>query len=224
MAAAKHWTLAGLALLAVGGALTGCAVAMRQQMSEKKAAIESIADQCREQIQADHSLDPLRNKMELWRVPTAPPPPFEIISNDTFPNDDERPLIAHWAKIADACVARASEQFKPPPAANATQRVVFEQDISYSIDAYQRIQQLTLALYEQKLTYGEFAQQRYQITSQAAAAERDYRQAVIARDQQRQIQIAQQFSTALAAWSSYVQAVNSRQPQTVYINGTIRVQ
>ena len=34
----------------------------------------------------------------------------------------------------------------------------------------------------------------------------------------------QQFANSLAAWFTYMQAVNARQPQTVHINETIRVQ
>jgi hypothetical protein len=98
MAAAIHSKRATLVLLGLSGILSSCAVAMHEQMNEKKAAIQSIADQCHEKMQADRSLDPLRNKLELWRGQTAPPPPFEILSNDAFPTDTDRPLIARWAR------------------------------------------------------------------------------------------------------------------------------
>lgn len=33
----------------------------------------------------------------------------------------------------------------------------------------------------------------------------------------------QQLANTFAAWSEYMQAVNARQPQTVFLNGTIQV-
>lgn len=62
----------------------------------------------------------------------------------------------------------------------------------------------------------------------AAAAELAFRQSALDQDQQRQIQAQQlaqqQFANSLAAWFTYMQAVNARQPQTVHFNETIRVQ
>jgi len=61
-----------------------------------------------------------------------------------------------------------------------------------------------------------------------SAAELAFRQATLEHDQQRQMQaqqLAQQeFSNRLATWNAYMQAVNARQPQTVHVDGTIRVQ
>lgn len=210
-------------LLAVSTS-TGCAVAMTQQMSEKRTEIKALSDQCAQQMRDDHSLDPIGDKVELYRADPMAAPPFAIASNDTFPTESERPAIAQWAKDSDDCAARANAVLKPPSAANAAQRVVFEQDVSYTLNARARVQELRIALYQQKLTYGEFAQERFKIVSAATQAERDYRQAVIDRDQQRQMQISQQFTNSLNAWSAYVQAVNSRLPQSVYVNGTVKVQ
>ena len=82
---------------------------------------------------------------------------------------------------------------------------------------------LILALYQQKLTYGEFARKRYEITRDALGALNELRQAYIDHEEQRQMLAQQQLTNTFAAWSEYMQAVNARQPQTVYIDGTIRV-
>jgi hypothetical protein len=70
-----------------------------------------------------------------------------------------------------------------------------------------------VALYQQNLTYGEFPKKRYEITRDAAAAERQYRQSTLLADQQKRMhaqQFAQpQFANNLAAWSTYMQAVNA---------------
>jgi hypothetical protein len=169
-------------------------------------------------------LDPIRNKVELYKQLAEGPPPFEIASNDTFPTDQERPLIAEWATIRDSCIKRQEAWLAVPTSANAQLVAVFQQEVSIFKEATANIGELIVSLYQQKLTYGEFAQKRYWISSQASAAELAYRQSVLDRDEQRRLQAHQQFTNTLTAWGNYIQAVEARQPQTVYINGTIRVQ
>ena len=59
-------------------------------------------------------------------------------------------------------------------------------------------------------------------------AERQYRQSMQLADQQQRMQAQQlaeqRFQSNLAAWSIYMQSVNARQPQTVHLDGTIRIQ
>jgi len=179
--------------------------------------------QCLQEL-ATPELDPIRRKVELSRNMTDGPPPFEIASNDAFPADSERVVIAKWATLRDACVKRSQALLATPPSSNAAQAAFFQQDISFSIDVSAQVGKLIVALYQQKLTYGEFAQKRYEIGSQASAAELVFRQSAIDRDHQRQMQAQQQFANSLAVWATYMQAVEARQPQTVNINGTIRVQ
>jgi hypothetical protein len=103
-----------------------------------------------------------------------------------------------------------------------------QQDHSFGREEGARVGELVVALYQQKLTYGEFAHKRYEITRDANSAELAFRQSELNADRQRQVQAQQlaqqQFANNLAAWSVYMQSVNARQPQTVHIDGTIRVQ
>lgn len=115
-----------------------------------------------------------------------------------------------------------------PPAATLLQVTEIQQDRSFGQAASAKVGDLIVALYQQKLTYGEFAKERYEITRDAADAERQYRQSMQFADQQQRMQAQQlaqqQFANRLAAWSTYMQAVNARQPQSVHIDGAIRVQ
>jgi hypothetical protein len=97
---------------------------------------------------------------------------------------------------------------------------VLQQEVSIFKEATANIGELIVSLYQQKLTYGEFAQKRYWISSQASAAELAYRQSVLDRDEQRRLEAQQQFAATLTGWGNYIQAVEARQPQTVHINGT----
>ena len=193
-------------------------------MKTESAAIKGAQEQCKSELESDHQLDPIRDKVELFKPLNDGPPPFQFASNNTFPTDSERVLIAKWATMRDTCIQRGQALLVVPPAANMAQSAVFQEDTSFAEDATAHIRELIVSLYQQKLTYGEFAQKRYWISSQAVAAELAYRQSVIDHDEQRQLQAQQQFANTLTAWGNYIQAVNSRQPQTVYINGTIRVQ
>jgi hypothetical protein len=165
-------------------------------------------------------LNPLRDKVEFSRKPDATPP-FQYASLDSFPNAAERPLIAKWATLRDACIVRERAISPVPPNATALDESLIRQEMSFGAEAAGKVSELIIALYQQKLTYGEFAQRRYDIGKAAMDAARLYREARLTENQQRQLeaqQVAnQQFATNLTAWATYMQAVNSRQPQTVHL-------
>ena len=211
--------------LALCVSLTACA--SRESARDTQAGNSGIVtadEECKSEMLAATDLDPIRNKVEFYKQLSDGPPPFEIASNGTFPTDKERPLIAEWSAIRDSCLKRQEAFLEVPTSANAQLVAVFQQEVSIFKEATANIGELIVSLYQQKLTYGEFSQKRYWISSQASAAELAYRQSVLDRDEQRRLQAQQQFATTLTAWGSYIQAVEARQPQTVYINGTIRVQ
>jgi hypothetical protein len=211
--------------LALCVSLAACANHESAQGTQARTAGTVTADEeCKSEMLAATDLDPIRNKVELYKRLADGPPSFEIASNDTFPTDQERPLIAKWATIRDSCIKRQEAWLVVPTSANAQLVAVFQQEVSIFKEATTSIGELIVSLYQQKLTYGEFAQKRYWISSQASAAELAYRQSVLDRDEQRRMQAYQQFTNTLTAWGNYIQAVEARRPQTVYINGTIVVQ
>ena len=167
---------------------------------------------------ASPELDPIRHKVELCRAVWDAPPPFEVASNDGYPTDLERQAISKWATMRDACLARQRSLSRVPASATAMQATFIEQDAAFGDEVSGKVSALIVALYQGKLTYGEFAQKRYEFGRDGATAEREFRQATLMSDQQRAIQaqqLAQQnFQNRLLAWSTYLQAVNSRAPQT----------
>jgi hypothetical protein len=168
-------------------------------------------------------LDPIRNKVELYRNTADAPPPFEMAANEAYPTEIERKAIAKWANLRDACLARQREIAQVPASATPIQAAFIEQDAAFSNELAAKVSALIVALYQGKLNFGEFAQKRYEFARDGAAAEREFRAATLIQDQQRAMQaqqLAQQnFQNRLAAWSTYLQVVNSRPPQT-----TIRVE
>ena len=201
----------------------------REEVQQQNATIEDQFKNAKAQCAADiqsRDLDPIRHKVELTRDSPEAPPPFEIASNDTFPTEAERPAIAGWATIRDECIRRTNAVSNIPPSANPMQVTFLQQVRAFGNEDGGRVSELIVALYQQKLTYGEFAQKRYEISRDAVAAERQFRQSVMVADQQRQMQAQQlaqqQFHNNLMAWSVYMQSVSARQPQTVHLEGMRR--
>jgi hypothetical protein len=127
--------------------------------------------------------------------------------------------LARWARLRDACNTRIDPAMGPSATASKARATHAEQLRGFERESQGRVSALLVSLYQQKLTYGEFAQKRYEIGRDAAAAERKYRQAMSMIDQQQQFQaqqLAQQeFQSSLAAGSTFTQSVNARRPQTV---------
>jgi hypothetical protein len=179
--------------------------------------VQSIAEECKlEYGVAD--LDPIRHKVELYRAAWDAPPPFEVASNDSYPTEQERGAIAKWATLRDSCLARQRAVPRVQPSATPLQVAYIQQDAAFGDEVAGRVSALIVALYQGKLKYGEFAEKRYEFSRDGAAAEREFRRATLISDQQRAAQaqqLAQQnFQNRLLAWSTYIQAVNARQPQT----------
>jgi hypothetical protein len=205
--------------------LSGCGVVqqanVRSDVKAMNSNVQASQAECKQELGVP-ALDPIREKVELFREPPSVAPPFSIMANDTFPTDVERAAIGKWGTIRDDCSKRMNASLVVPRATG--------NDASYLQRRFSAIHELQantgyliLALYQQKLTYGEFARKRYESTRDALATLDTMRQAYIEHEEQRQMIAQQQLANTFAAWSTYMQAVNARQPQTGYLNGTIQV-
>ncbi len=210
-----------------GGGQQSRAAEAKQQADALRSQVQSENAQCASEVQSS-DLDIIRQKIELFRESADAPVPFAIASNDTFPTEPERTAIAKWATIRDECNKRADAISNAGVAANPLQATILQQDRAFRQEVTARVGLLIVVLYQAKLTYGEFAQKRYEIDRDGAAAERQFRAATLIAEHDRQLQgqqlAQQQFQNNLIVWSSYMQAVNARQPQTVHIDGSVRVQ
>jgi len=195
----------------------------QKQKEEAAAPMQAVLEQCKSDFQ-NPALDVLRNKVELVRVGATIAPPFEIATNDNFPTQSEREEIAVWAKARDECIKREATVPLGSPNATQLQIAVAQRDRSISDEVAGKVGQLIIALYQQKMTYGEFAQKRYEISRDGAATQNQFRQSILLADQDKQLQAQQlaqqQYQNNLAAWSAYTQSVAARQPQSVRINCT----
>ena len=184
------------------------------------AQFDAVHQQCKADMGIPE-LAPLRDKIEFQRK-LDEPLPFQYASLDAFPTASERALIGKWATIRDACMAREREVDVIPPNSTPLDESFIRQEVAFGTEAEAKVSELVVALYQQKLTYGEFAERRYAIGKAATDADRQYREARLIQDQDRQLQAQQianqQFANSVNAWANYMQAVNARQPQTVRLN------
>ena len=196
------------------------------QIADIRKQLQAAAKQCEMDMKSP-DLDLIRSKVELFRAVDEAPPPFEIASNDTFPTPGDRRVIAEWASIRDECLRRRNAISYIPASATPLQATVLQQLHAFSDEAAGRVSELIIDLYQAKLTYGEFAQKRYEIAKAQATAERQFRESALVADQQRQVeaqQLAQQqFQNNLVALNAYMQSVSARQPQTVYLQGNVNI-
>lgn len=200
------------------------AAKVQAENAQRAAALKS---QCEADYQANE-LDPIRKKVQLMRESFDEPPPFEIATNDSFPTNEEKSAIAKWATLREACIKRSAVANPIPATATPLQVTFIEKDRAFLKEGENKVGELMVSLYQQKLTYGEFARKRYEITRDAAAAERQFRESTMLADMDRQMEAQriaqQQFQNNLAAWAVYTQSVAARQPQTVRLDGTVRTQ
>ncbi len=182
-------------------------------------AYKDVQVECEKNLQIK-DLDIIRSKVQLFKLANEEAVPFDLATNDNFPSAMEVEAIGKWAKLREECIAKFNRlKSNEPNFGTALQKTYTEQIKSFQSKLTASISELIVALYQQKMTYGEFAQRRYEITKNILSAERDYRQAILLADrdiQLKQTEIAQQqVQNSLVAWSAYMNAVNARQPQTI---------
>jgi hypothetical protein len=182
-------------------------------------AYKEVQADCERSIQIN-DLDVIRTKVQLFKLTSDEAVPFDIATNDNFPTAIEVLAIGKWAKLREECTAKINlVRSKEPSFGSALQKSYVDQVKSFQSQLTASISDLVVALYQQKLTYGEFAQKRYEITKNMLSAERDFRRATLLADrdiQLKQTEFAQQQAqNSLIAWSAYMNTVNARQPQTI---------
>ena len=174
-------------------------------------------------------LDPIRGKVELYRAINSNPPSFDITTNTAYPTAKEKLVIAKWARIREVCIAKDFEAVAStnPPPMNSMQKVFQDKELEFSKQMVSQIGSLIVALYQGKLSYGEFAQKRYEMAANISNMEADYRSTIAMQDRDGQMkaqQLAlQQQQNNIMVWNGYIQSVNSR-PAVIQQPSTTRLQ
>lgn len=153
--------------------LAGCGAIKQQQtaqiMDEAKAHLQAIAQTCEQEMQAEHGLDPIRNKIELIRPVLAGAPPPAMLADRSRPTAEEKIAIAKWQTIREACVQKQIQYglslSLPPNLQPLRDKLVLD-----GRQTSERTGLLVAALYDGRMTYGQFAADRLKVTDQALAS------------------------------------------------------
>ncbi|HIH2747881.1 EsaB/YukD family protein [Burkholderia aenigmatica] len=163
-------------------------------------------------------LNPIRDKIEIFHDPSTPTP-YTYAALDLFPARADLPLIAKWIALRDACVKHEHEIDLTSPALTPMAQSMVLQRAEFNGIAEAKIRRLAIGLSQRKLTYGEFAQRRYQINSAAENAAQRVAATLSARDPGSQFleqrRIERRFSAEVDTFERYLHSVDARQPGTV---------
>jgi hypothetical protein len=197
-----------------------CAANVNQLIQEAGQRYES-------RVKTATELEPISKNIELNRKPETAVP-FEIASNTSYPTSEEAKVIAKWALIRDEYLKEVqSINSDNPPTGSAIQQANEAKLRSFNYELQAKINELIVTLYQGKLTYGEFAQKRYEISTQLVAASRSFYTALLEKDRDMQIKqqsiAEQQAAKNLAAWGAYMQTVNSRPVQIAPLPQPIQI-
>jgi hypothetical protein len=200
--------------------LVGCAAIRNEQVKTEMADIranqKAADDQCIADLEADRSLDPIRDKIELRRANAEAPPPFSLLSNTNYPSAQEREAIVAWERERERCRNSKLAINDIPAHADGFDANFLREMNGLGLKAGGQVDALTVALSQGRMTYGEFAQKRYEVGRDLAEASRQFRQAALEADFQRRQQegalAVQQFQAVTNAWGTYMQTIQARQP------------
>jgi hypothetical protein len=148
---------------------------------------------------ASHALDPIRTKVELERSFSDPLPP-NILADQTVATPAEKIAIAKWATHRDRCWQRIEESWLDMPPASADETQFRAKYFSFESDLARQVGVLIAALYADKLTYSEFAQQRADTSIRTAQEIRAWLQARGNHDEQRRTEQERAVVLRYQAW------------------------
>jgi len=213
----KH-PLFGFAKAVIAGcAISSCALAADVPNIAANAEFPAPLEPCSGDSATGH-LDPIRSKADIERTAADGPPPFRIATNDTFATDAERIGIANWIRLRNQC---RTHHVMPPTAGNAIEATSLQQAFALSRMLQSSVGQLIRALYYQELTYGEFAQKRYEFNRQASELSLAIGEATVVADVTKLRRTLRQLLYLRISWNVYLRRVNARQPRAVHIRGAI---
>jgi len=158
-------SIATMALLS----LAGCGAVQQQQgaliVRDAQANLQVIVQNCLQQMQGDRDLDPIRSKIELSRSGISGAPPPAMLADRSRPTQEEKVAIGRWEAIREACVQQEI-QYGLSLTLPANLEPLRNKLLTTGRETNQRTGLLVAALYDGRMTYGEFAAARMKNTDE----------------------------------------------------------
>jgi hypothetical protein len=208
--------------------LSGCGVVRKMEAEQKtqhendllaqlKLTSQQVFQECLNRYNINE-LDIIRNKVELSRNDLEGAAPFDILSNNTYPTEQESASIKIWAGLRDTCLTKMNQEATPIISQmNPANQLVINTRRGFGKAVAQQIGYLIVALYEKKITYSEFAKKRTDFSTASANADRDYIKAMQEQNYQRRMEQAklaqEQFANQQRAWAQFFQGLQAMQPR-----------
>jgi hypothetical protein len=159
---------------------------------------KAVAGACAARMQTP-ALDPIRNKVELFKTPPDGTVPFVILTDNATPTPAEQQAIGLWSQAIEDCQTRARHLVdKIPVPPEATQSAV-EKLTSYITDAWIEGSKLRVALYSGQITYADYASKRLTIAEDALKTAERYAQDT---DEENETHDLEDVETALAPFAA----------------------
>lgn len=191
----------------------------KEQMAEMKKNNDALAADglayCTS-LMASSEIDIIRSKVDMFHIlADKSPVPFSILSNENYPTEIEAVAIGKWADLRDKCNTRAAQadtkvQFPPSVARNSVETLQ-----SFGTRATHQLNLLVLALYQGRITYGQFAAQQTEVRNTLIDTKLEYIKAMKEQDYNKRMQESalaeQQFQNRQQAWGTFLQGVQQIQ-------------
>jgi hypothetical protein len=171
----RRWRLA--AILAMALSTSGCganAVIQQHNLEDTQAATDIAAATSAAQKQCDAELkspelDPIRDKVSFDATQT----PLRMLVIKDKPTPKEAQALLAWGSVREKCVSytRAAIASLPlPPGMNEDIKERAKAGLTSAVDqALRGGNYLTVALYEKRISYGDFNKQRAELTTKILA-------------------------------------------------------
>ena len=175
---------------------------------DTKSLLKINSDRCDEEGKSA-DLDPIREKVEIWKR-LFTPVSVSMSSNENYPTETESAAILQWQKIRGNCLARQAEiRSRGINAGFDNEMQAINDRHSFAVDA------LITALYQRKLTYGEFSSKRAQYAEEVESITREITSSngfKISEMNSLRIIFNQRMKKFVENSSAYIKEVNTRKP------------
>jgi hypothetical protein len=171
--------------------------------------LKSADDACLSALSAP-ALNPIREKVTLFRSTKDGPPPASMTRSVSLPTDDELRAIFEWRLMRTDCERRQDAAFHVPTSASPRLAELMNYDVEGFRAVRSAVDRYIAFLGERKVPYGEFEQKHYVLVHTAGEIEQLLRHGYRHHDQAEEDAAKSRFAALLQNWNVYLASVASR--------------
>lgn len=169
-------------------------------------AAQILDQQCADSMKTSR-LNPIRDKVELFK-PVAADVPMAILANHDYPTADEQAAIAVWSTLTDRCQRRflAWEQKRPLPP-DLTPAIARHMQ-GFETAEWRLDDELRAVLDQGRLTYSDYATARQAILVNGNQMIHHYYAAVLARDERAMAAVDADYQRVIMSAETYIRTAD----------------